>query len=804
MATFPVKGTIDKLYAGVSQQNSIRRSEGQSEELINCRLNLAEDVTSRAGTTHVKTFTLGSTQKPFTKEFEWGLNKDLYQLVISNAGVKVIDSDHAVHDVTSTPIGTYLTAADPRAAFQMHYFNDKLYILNKDKVCAMTSDVIAARTGNLLIYSPQVSYDRTYELFIDDVSKGTYSTPEFATPGTGEIVVSPDLSSTAFLAWLQPLLTTAGISTVLRGTNIIAAALTSKRVVIVTDSARDDVRVFKDDVASVGFLPNAGIDGYRLKYTGRDDETYNDYWLEFVADNSDSGIQPGRWIESMAAGMKYKIDAATMPCVLYLNGSTWTLKQEAWVDKTVGVDEIPLPTFVGNTLNWIGSFQNRLVVLSQGNFVATQTMLAAELPNFFVTTLKQALPTDPIDVTNAGATQELLYGKSIAGHLVITSRTGQFVVNGTEALHNGNFRLVQSSSIGCSVQCAPAVSNTGMFFVAPKGTRGYTQVTEYRLDAARATPTTEILTKHIPSYIQGDPVQITCDSTNQIVYILPEDSKKLYVFEYHIADGKIMQQAWHTWLHDKTILSTSVLAGQLYLLTIDEDGLDVHIEMMDMTGSSTDEDFWNTPSLDLQVELTPVLESGEYILNMPYNVAETNMPRSVLTDGFKDDESPVLRKQGVQVTTVWKSATKLIVSGMNPDLISPTEAARVKIITGYTYDTVITPTMPYPRDKQGKSYTGEKLLYTMWTIWYKRSGIMTFQTEHTHLPTVTKEMSNFILGDAGSRLGVPTISDGSHKIKIGNVQDRCQFKIIRSNGHLPFSISHINWGGRLTTKGRRV
>lgn len=816
MASKTVTGTIDGLYQGVSQQPEFRRDDGQSAELINTRCSVAEGLLSRPGSVHVTTLDLptGATDtEPYIADVLYGLESQPHIITCMHGKLFVTDPDNVTTEADVSLAGLYLNSTDSSKNIYMHRFGEDVIVLNRSVQAAMQADVTPTPATSVLLYVPQVSYDGQYTLYVDDVLEDSYTEPAYADPpvsttitDTPQSVVATTVSGvylcSRFAAVLAGLTGVTQISTNCDGT--VAQFATTRKVKVLHTASTDDVFVFQDNVQYKEDLPDCAVDGTVLFYTGVDDEESNDHYIKFVKDYGAN--QGGAWIETLKPGSQYIPSAATLPHRLYKSGSTWKVEPIAWADRKVGgLEATPLPSIFGNTINWVGEMQGRLVMYSGKNYVTTQPVLSTEESyNLFITTLLQALSTDPIDVSPSGSAQNLLWGTMLYSHMIITGRAGQYIVSGAEAIHNANMALVQSSSVQCHPGVAPAVGDERLFFISSKGTKGYSQIVEYQFNATSMKADANSVTKHVPAYIQGEPKQLAVDTVNQMLFVLPQDSKTVYCYEYY-GSGDTAQTAWHTWTFSKTVMQITCVDGKLYTITKNPDSLKINVEYIELSGSKNDIDFWNTPAIDSHVALIPELEGGKWVVNLPYTIEETDLPIAVVKDSGPVDNAPVIRMPGVRLTVGYIDSTTIELLQMTAADVAPDQGVLVVVNVGYLYNCEVTPTMPYPLSSyRGIKYIPDDMLYKFMDVFYSNSGPLKFIIDYKGLASITINSEVYILGESKNRIGEVFLQSGKTRVPIGETMGQCQLRILKEDSHLPMAIDHIQWAAKSRSRGVRA
>ena len=117
-----------------------------------------------------------------------------------------------------------------------------------------------------------------------------------------------------------------------------------------------------------------------------------------------------------------------MPIIIQrtANGN-FNVKQFTYPDRTVGDENTnPEPSFVGNVINKVLFFRNRLVFLSGDNVILSRP---GDLGNFFVKTALTIAADDPIDISCSSTyPSELFDGIEQNTGLLVFAKNQQFLL----------------------------------------------------------------------------------------------------------------------------------------------------------------------------------------------------------------------------------------------------------------------------------------------------------------------------------------------------------------------------------------
>ena len=163
------------------------------------------------------------------------------------------------------------------------------------------------------------------------------------------------------------------------------------------------MNVVSGSVLTIEDLPKQCKHGMVIKVANSESES-DDYFVKFFGNNDRDGN--GVWEECAKPGVQIRYDKATMPIKLVrTNATTFTLSQVTYEDANVGDTDAtngtnPRATFVGNTINKMIFFRNRLCMLSDENVIMSRP------GNFFNFWAKTATTFSNVDVIDLSVSSE--------------------------------------------------------------------------------------------------------------------------------------------------------------------------------------------------------------------------------------------------------------------------------------------------------------------------------------------------------------------------------------------------------------
>ena len=249
-----------------------------------------------------------------------------------------------------------------------------------------------------------------------------------------------------------------------------------------------------------------------------------------------------------------------------------------WAERDAGNSKTnPDPSFIGNTLNDIFFYENRLGVLSKENVILSES---GEFFNFFRTTVIDLLDSAPIDVTSSSnSVANLRHAVPFKGNLILFSDQNQYVLgSGRQALSPKTVAMSQSSYFECNPYCTPTVAGSSVFFPYKRG--DYSGVKEMVIQNAEAdTYDAFDITDHVPQYIPNEVRHLVSMPQENLLIALPDPTsgtmQDLYLYKYLDVGRKREQSAWFKYSFDligddsddqKQIIGIHVVDNKLYLV----------------------------------------------------------------------------------------------------------------------------------------------------------------------------------------------------------------------------------------------
>lgn len=666
-----VSTPVPNLIGGVSQQPASMRYPGQAEEQDNAMSTVVEGLSKRPPTEHiakVSTDTSGdllihTINRDTTERYVVALGD---QSVLGDNALRVYGIDgtaKTIRDNGGNPADSgdfaYLDCTNPTEDLKVLTVNDYTFIVNKTKTVELAADTTPDPGHQALVTIVLGNYATRYTVNVKYGPDNIEVTKETSTGDGGDIQTTQIASDiyTALTAGFATgcTISRSGSSTYLADSangwdlSISGSTISIKRTTTTEDfivNLEDSVgngnaTLVKDTAQTFTDLPLVAPNGFTTKIAGDPESGADDYYVKFVTTNGQS-FEEGTWEETVAPGITYKLDPATMPHLLLrqadgdfrftpADGHTYTLGSDdytvpEWGEREAGdADTNPDPSFVGKTINDVFFFKNRLGLLSGENILMSE---AAAFFSFFRTTVTQLLDSAVIDVTAAHTKVAVLrHAVPFVEVLVLFSDQTQFVLRSEGMLSPRTVSITPSSEFENSRNAEPVATGDAIFFATDRG--AYAGVREYRdVSSQRLSFEALEVSAPVPTYITGEVTKMAASTKEDVLVVLATGSTQtLWVYKYFNNGGQRVQSSWFTFTlgPDAEIKNADFIDSTLYMLIQRAEG--VFLEKLSFEPGQADTDSTFKICLDRRIKETDC-DSRTYdsatdqtTLNLPYNLA---------------------------------------------------------------------------------------------------------------------------------------------------------------------------------------
>ena len=532
---------------------------------------------------------------------------------------------------------------------------------------------------------------------------------------------------------------------------------------------------FSSQITNITELPSFSWEGYTVLVAPDGAADQSSYYLRFNAENTTTNgdFARGVWEESAGWGTRGQYEDASMPHAFvhyrndngltrftfqpfsgtdYTDGST-TIAIPGWTNRLAGdEDELPGPSFVGNTINDIVLFKNRLGFVSGENVILSE---AGAYYNFWQQSALQVVDSDPIDLTAVSNDVAVLnYALQQQDELILFSNENQFrLYSGDNVTFSPETASVgRISSITMEPDVRPEQVGPQVIFPVKEGdfTGLHTFITTDRTVGINLGQTA-VITETVPKYIPKNIDSLAVSRTDQyLVALSRDDNDALYVYQFfwEASGGSLTnrQNAWHKWTFpNKQIHWCDFVEGTLFkLVEYDNDGT-AEYYLEGLNASRPPQNPNELFLLDRQLSSSITTDIGSITfsydagtnkttVNLPYRTVNTSQFAVIRVDATDTAES---QKRWVVATNIPANVTSFVCDSLG-------DFSSSSWVFGEQFTFTFRPPqlMPYSRTATENTFIGNRtgrLQLRYLDVYYNDSRYFKVEVTPKHRDKVTYE-----------------------------------------------------------------
>ena len=814
-----VSRAIPTQLRGVSQAADSTKQADHADIQDNANSNPVQGLVKRSGTqfiTNLSSSTVGNVHIQT-------INRDTterYIAIFSDGNVKVYELD-GTEKTVNKPDGTaYLNTSTPRTQIKTVTIADFTFVVNTSIQTAMDSSLSAGNITQAIVFVNQVSDKTTYSVTVDGVT--------VTDDTTGNSTLSTTQVATDLQSGLNSGLT--GFTIARNGPVIHIKKNDGSNFSIDGNDTQGNTQltIVKDSVQRFTDLPTVSPNGYVVEVKGDESTNFDNYYVKFVTNNG-GAFEEGQWEESVEAGIEFKFNYATMPHVLIrqadgnfrfarvdgdtytLSGVTYTLPK--WGERTVGdTDSAPNPSFIGNKINNVFFFRNRLGFLSDDNVVLSRV---SEFFSFFPETVLSVIDSDPIDVAASHTKVAILkHAVTMGEQLILFSDQTQFVLSSSaDNLTPKTANVLVATEFESSDLAQPVGSGSSIYYLTNKGT--FAGVREYITQQDIAIKDASNITIHVPRLIPSNIFKLAV-STNEDVLVLvgTDNPNKLYINRWLYGDN--FQKILNSW-------ATFTLNPAKSIKNIDFIGTDLFMVIEEANGTSLEklpfEAEFREPNAEFEFHLDHKVTEATTGVSVAYN-ATNDVTTFTLPYRLNGTMSVIGRYLGANETSTYVDTRGNTIALKAGQLVQTTNTSNgstttitangdyrnSKFIIGEPY------TMHYRFSQQrmtegGANNAGEivsgRLQLHHFYIKFEDTGFFQVEVTPENRDTSIHKFTGRLLGAASAAVGQINLETGTFRVPIMSRADRVDIDV-KNDTFLPTQLSSAEYEAMFHMRSRRV
>ena len=786
-----VEGDIPNLINGISQQAAASRLTSQAEACENYYTTIVDGLTKRPRTEFLAKYNIDLPAGSFTHIILRDDNEKYFLAILPSGAIRVWDFAGNEKTVTNSGAAYLAGITSPEDEIRALTVADHTFIVNKKKVVAQGAATAPTRPYEALISVLAGNYSKTYSITINGTTQANNVTPDGSDKSHGAYIdtvyIAAQLNGNLYTNLVTPAPATWQTgryhSTIYLRNNVADFAIST------TDGyAGKAMKEVKGKAQRFSDLPNYAPQGFVIEVAGEEASNFDNYWVKFEKENGNDLNASGVWKETTQPGTKLGLDASTMPHILVRNSDgTFTFKAATWGErKCGGVDTVPDPSFVGQTIEDVFFHRNRFGILTKENTVMSE---AGQFFNFFRTTLTALLDSDPIDIAASHVKVSLLrHAVPYSDVLLLFSDQTQFRLDGNELFTPKTVNAKPLSELAAHPAIRPATAGSSVYFLSERG--GWASLIEYFIDKQIQTADADDVSAHAPSFIPAGVRRLVASPDLDFVGIHSSGApNSIFVYKFFWSGQEKLQSAWSKWTFPNASQVVDMAFDKGDLIVVLRRGGVLHIERMSCEQGLADAGMTYTAYLDQHVlKATGTYDAGtdKTKFTLPYQappgMVALTAPGGALPPGVRLGYSQ-------------------IVAG--PDVYFAGDLSAQPMRFGVPFRSEHQFSEFFKRSPDGKLADADgRLQLLSMAVTYSKSASFRVEVDCEARPTRTYTFTGRVVSDPDNRTGITAIDNGRFSFPLLSRSDRVKVRLV-NDSWLPCSFVSAKWRGTWNPSSRQ-
>ena len=548
--------------------------------------------------------------------------------------------------------------------------------------------------------------------------------------------------------------------------------------------------VYKE-VDSISDLPKIAPNDFKVKVRGNVEDNEDDFYVKFETDSGTSEISNGGWVEDVGFDEFIELDNTTLPYTMVNTlPNTFDLVAATWNKKQVGdLNTNPFPSFFSGTnttgdrkISSLFFFKNRLGFLSEGSVIMSEV---GEYFNFFRTTVRSLLDSDPIDVNVASKrVTKLSSAVGFQENLILFAKRGQFVLRGGELLTPKTVSITPITNYESDTSTTPLELGSYLYFPFTRGS--FSGMREFTVNASTDNYDSAEITAHVPQYIPSNILDMAGSTAENLICLVSnktsDETRNMYVYKYYWEGNEKILSSWSKFVFPFKIRGMEFIDSDLFLV-VSKNG--------------------KTELLKMPMEEKLVDEDTDFNTYLDMRIAETvNVNTGQITLPFTPESNDV-----IQVYTREAGNTKagaILPSTLNGNVLSIPNQILTHVWVGIKYEMSYTfsEQLFKQRANRNKSPSGyQRHFLKGGTLFFDDSSSFRVEVTPKARKTYKNIFSSTIIG--ASTIGTLPIESGSFAFPIMSSAKDTEIKIINDSA-LPANFQSAEFESFIHSRSRRV
>lgn len=822
-----IQQTIKNLIAGISQQPPKLRHAEQLEEQINGFSTEAGGLQKRPPTQHVRRLPA----LPLKTKVHL-INRDeneRYIVAFTGESLKIFDINGNEKTVKmENGADTYVTCSEPNKQLKAITIADHTFIVNTTKVVEMdkTNKAPDAWTEQgALVVVRQGQYGRKYKVIINNIGY------EFETPNGGEAWHSTQIATDFITDQLfskiagtfqkrfedlteeelkrfniekghspfnrpqyyiykdkrydrKDQFTFEGAQgvTAIKGSNWIQIIGNVKDITVSDGFNGEALKLFTNTTPRFEILPATAPSGYTVIVKG-EKTSDDDYYVKYDREQK-------LWIETTKPNIEIKYKQTTMPYILRREADdTFTCTTADWNERKTGdEDSNPTPSFVGNKINDIFFFRNRLGIISGEAVNLSRT---SDFFNFWVDSATAIVDTDPIDLQVSHNRVSTLYNAvPFNQDLYLFSAQTQFILRAEGVLSPKTAVIDQVTEFDADTWVKPIGVGRNLYFTAHK--TDFTTVQEYFAVADSTTQKNATdVTGHVPNFLKNSIYSLkACNNENLLIALSDNQRDTMYIYKFLFLNDSKAQASWSSWTFDGELIGADFINSVMYLVI--NRGGNTFLEKLPISYNT--KDFVSEPyrvMLDRKFKTTLHGTFDKDTKEMRYDV------KSIYGDAYSEPrEYTIVLKNG----SVYSGKDTVVI----PHQVEPLEDFECYIGVPYEFKFTYSTFFIKQTSQTGTdTIPNDRLQLRFLHINYDNTGEFEVIVNATGKTPKHYKMTARIVGTPSNQVGIHPLETGEFRVPLMGRNTDTEVTVINTSP-LPSAFNTTVWQGLVTYKFRQI
>lgn len=569
---------------------------------------------------------------------------------------------------------------------------------------------------------------------------------------------------------------------VIKGTNWLQLIGTLDDISVSDGFNGEAMKLFTNTTPKFDILPSSAPHGYTVLVKG-ERSTDDDYYVRY---NESLKL----WEECPKPNIAIHLRYETMPYILRREANgTFTCTWAEWNQRRTGDDDSnPVPSFVGNKINDIFFFRNRLGIISGE---AVNLSKSSDFFNFWIDSATGVVDTDPIDLQVSHNRVSTLYNAvPFNQDLYLFSAQTQFVLRAEGVLSPKTAVIDQVTEFDADTWIKPIGVGRNLYFTAQK--TDYTSVQEYFAVADSTTQKNATdITGHVTNFLVNKIYSLrACNNENILIALSDSKRDTMYIYKFLFLNDSKAQASWSQWTFDGDIIGADFINSIMYLVI--NRGGNTFLEKLPISYNT--KDFVDEPyrvMLDRKFKTTLTGTHDKTSKEMRYDL------KSIYGDAYSEPrEYTIVLKNGLMYTG---KDTVVI-----PHQVEP--MADIECYVGVPYDLKFTySTFFIKQATQTGTDTipNDRLQLRFLHINYDKTGEFEVIVNGTGKTPKHYKMTARIVGTPSNQVGIHPLETGEFRVPLMGRNTDTSVTVINKSP-LPSAFNTTVWQGLVTYKFRQI